>query len=90
MTLYELALEYRQTASQLRERIKELEQEYKSTEDDRKKSLLDGRIRKLRPMYRDTQAVAMDLENYYRKFAPRRDAPTKLSGQYAADHRRRP
>ena len=82
MTLYELALEYKQTAAILYRRIAELEQERREAGDVRRLQL-DGRIRPLRSMYRDTRAVARHLEHYYEKYAPRR------TGGLPADHRRR-
>ena len=72
MTLYELSLEYEQTASVLRQRISELERAQKEAGDERRRVQLDRRLRPLRSMYRDTRAVARHLSNYYRKFTPRR------------------
>ena len=72
MTLYELALEYEQTAATLRRRITELERAQKETDDEQRRARLDRRLRPLRSMYRDTRAVARYLNDYYRKFTPRR------------------
>ena len=72
MTLYELSLEYEQTAAMLRERISELERAMKEAGDELGRARLDRRLRPLRSMYRDTRAVARYLNNYYRKFTPRR------------------
>ena len=72
MTLYELALEYEQTAAMLRERISELERAMKQADDELRRVQLDRRLRPLRSMYRDTRAVARYLNDYYRKFTPRR------------------
>ena len=72
MTLYELSLEYEQTAAMLRQRISELERAQKEAADERRRAQLDRRLRPLRSMYRDTRAVARHLNNYYRKFIPRR------------------
>ena len=85
MTLYELSMEYEQTAAQLHERIAELERARRETADEQETHLLDGRLRPLRSMYRETRAVARYLERYYRKFTPRRQAGTGIP----ADHRRR-
>ena len=71
MTLYELALEYEQTAAALRQRISELERAQKETDDEQRRARLDRRLRPLRSMYRDTRAVARYLNDYYRKFTPR-------------------
>lgn len=72
VTLYELAMEYSQTAAQVRARIKELEQMKKDETVPWRIKALDGRIGKLRSLYRDTKEVAKFLENYYRKWEPRR------------------
>ena len=74
MTLYELSLEYEQTAAILRRRISELEQALKEAADEQRRTQLDRRLRPLRSMYRDTRAVARYLSDYYKKFAPRRAA----------------
>ena len=71
MTLYELSLEYEQTAAMLRQRISELERAQKETADEQRRAKLDRRLRPLRSMYRDVRAVARHLNNYYRKFTPR-------------------
>ena len=83
MTLYELSLEYEQTAAALRGRIVELERARREAGSEERRQQLDGRIRPLRSMYRDVRAVARYLERYYEKHAPRR------SGAIPADHRRR-
>ena len=74
MTLYELSLEYEQTAAMLRQRISELERAQKEADSELCRVQLDRRLRPLRSMYRDTRAVARYLNNYYRKFTPRRGA----------------
>ena len=84
MTLYELSLEYAQTAASLRRRIVELEQAEKETRDEGRRLQLEGRARPLRSMYRDVRAVARHLEHYYEKHTPRR-----AGGSLPADHRRR-
>ena len=71
MTLYELALEYEQTAALLRGRISELERAMRDAGDELTGAQLDRRLRPLRSMYRDTRAVARYLNGYYRKFTPR-------------------
>ena len=72
MTLYELALEYEQTAALLRGRISELERAMKEAGDELSRARLDRRLRPLRSMYRDTREVARHLSDYYKKFTPRR------------------
>ena len=76
MTLYELALEYEQAAALLRGRISELERAMRETGDEVSRARLDRRLRPLRSMYRDTRAVARHLNDYYRKFTPRRGTGT--------------
>lgn len=83
MTLYELSLEYEQTAATLWGRISELERALRETGDEQRRAQLDRRLRPLRSMYRDVRYVARHLNGYYRKFAPRRGAG------HPADHRRR-
>ncbi len=85
MTLYELSLEYQQTAAGLRRRIVELERASREAEDDDRRLQLEGRIRPLRSMYRDVRAVARHLEHYYEKHVPRRCAGKSV----LTDHRRR-
>lgn len=72
VTLYELAMEYSQTAAQVWARIKELEQAKKDETVPWRIKALDGRISKLRSLYRDTREITKYLENYYRKWEPRR------------------
>ena len=74
MTLYELALEYEQTAVLLRGRISELEGAMREAGDELSRARLGRRLRPLRSMYRDTRAVARHLNGYYRKSTPRRPA----------------
>ena len=76
MTLYELSLEYEQAAAALRQRISELERAQKEAGDEQRRAQLDRRLRPLRSMYRDTRAVARYLNDYYRKFTPRRGTGT--------------
>ena len=90
MTLYELSIEYSQTAAQVWARIKELEQAKKEETMPWRIKALDGRISKLRSLYRDTREVAKYLENYYRKWEPGKGVAPKLGSAYPADHRRRP
>ena len=74
MTLYELSLEYEQTAAVLSRRISEMERAQKEASDEPRRAQLDRRLRPLRSMYRDTRAVARYLSDYYKKFTPRRAA----------------
>ena len=74
MTLYELSLEYEQTAADLRRRIVELEHASRETDSEDRRLQLEGRIRPLRNMYRDVRAVARHLEHYYETHTPRRPA----------------
>lgn len=74
MTLYELSQSYKVSAEQVRTRIKELEQAKKTESVPWRVKALDGRISKLRSLYRDASTVAKYLENYYSKFEPQRGA----------------
>ena len=65
MTVYELSLEYRQTAESLRRRIVELEQAAG-------RGQMEARLCTLRSMHRDVLAVARHLEHYYDGRAPGR------------------
>ena len=65
MTIYELGVEYGAAATMLRGRISELEQALEETRDEAVKQQLEGRIRPLRVMYRETRAVARHLQGYY-------------------------
>ncbi len=91
MTLYELSIEYARSADLLWGRISALEREKKDEPDEGRRNLLEGRIRPLRNMYRETRAVARRLANYYVKFTPRRDRAPVLGirSLYPMDHRRR-
>ena len=75
MTLYELSMEYEQTAARLHGRIAELERARKAA-DEQEARQMEGRLRPLRSMYRDTRAVARHLNGYYEKFTPRRAVRT--------------
>lgn len=70
MTIYELAMEYGHTAALLQGRIRQLEQKRKMTEDEQEQFQLDGRLRPLRAMYRETRSVARHLERYYARIDP--------------------
>lgn len=91
MTLYELSVEYAKSADLLWGRISALERQRKEEPDEGRRGLLEGRIRPLRAMYRETRAVARRLERYYIKFTPRRDrVPSPgIRSLYPMDHRRR-
>ncbi len=82
MTLYELSLEYAQTAADLRRRIVELERAGRETGDEGRRLQLEGRVRPLRSMYRDVRAVARHLEHYYEKHTPRRPAGSGVMSEY--------
>ena len=64
MTIQELAVEYGRSAALVWERIKELERAAEGA-DDALRAQLEGRLRPLRAMYRDTRQVARHLEGYY-------------------------
>lgn len=69
ITLYQLSLEYEQTADALYRRITELEHAGRDAGQERRLQL-EGRIRPLRSMYRDVRAVARHLGHYYEKHTP--------------------
>lgn len=69
ITLYQLSLEYEQTADALYRRITELERAGRDAGQERRLQL-EGRIRPLRSMYRDVRAVARHLGHYYEKHTP--------------------
>ena len=70
MNIYELAMEYGHSAELLQSRIRHLEQEKKLTGDEERQLQLEGRIRPLRAMYRETRDVARHLEGYYARTDP--------------------
>ena len=66
MTIYELGMEYGAAAALLLGRIAELEQALAELEGgEPARQQLEGRLRPLRAMYRETRAVARHLQNYY-------------------------
>ena len=66
MTIPELAEEYSRSARLLRERMTELRQQRKETEDELLRLRLDRRLRPLQTMYRETRQTARYLADYYR------------------------
>lgn len=66
MTLTEMAVEYREHARLLRERIKALESEKKEMEEGPRLAL-EGRIRMLETMWREARDQAVLLERYYER-----------------------
>lgn len=68
MKINELAMEYERAAALLRERIHQLEHEKKHTDDEDSRLQLDGRLRPLRVMYRETRSIERHLEGYYARF----------------------
>lgn len=67
MTIYELGMAYGDTAEVLRGRIRQLEQALDGAQDELARQQLEGRIRPLRVMFRETRAVARHLQGYYRR-----------------------
>ena len=65
MTLARMAVSYRNSARLLHERIKELKEASKATDDPVEKSKLGQRIKDLSTLYRETQETARYLEHYY-------------------------
>ena len=64
MTIQELAKEYSRSAALVWERITELERAMEEA-DEITRLQLDGRVRPLRNMSRDTRRTARYLERYY-------------------------
>ena len=77
MKIYELAEEYGEAADVLQCRIRQLEQEKGLTEDEERRLQLDGRLRPLRAMYRETRSVARHLERYYARLDPEKGTGSK-------------
>ena len=67
MKLKELALSYRESARWLAVRIRQLKGELERAEDPLERSSLEGRIRILWTMYRETRDVAVVCERYYER-----------------------
>lgn len=67
MKMAELAQEYRKSAMQLKDRIRQLQREQKQTKDPEQIGRLEGRIELLKSMYRDTRLTAALCEHYYER-----------------------
>lgn len=67
MKLKELALSYRESARWLAVRIRQLKGELERAEDPLERNSLEGRIRILWAMYRETRDVAVVCEHYYER-----------------------
>lgn len=66
MTLIEMAKEYRENATMLKERIGELKKELKHTDHALKRKRLQARILCYESVYADNMSTARYMENYYR------------------------
>jgi len=64
MTLIELSFEYRCSAEQLAQRIKQLHTQLKNT-DGHDRTMLENRIRALSSMHRQTRELAVLTGRYY-------------------------
>lgn len=67
MKLNELALSYRESAQWLAVRIRQLKGELDRAEDPLERNSLEGRIRILWSVYRETRDVAVVCERYYER-----------------------
>lgn len=67
MTIYELGVEYAMAAAMLQGRIRQLEELLEQAGDEGERQQLEGRIRPLRVMCRETRAVARHLQGYCRR-----------------------
>jgi hypothetical protein len=65
MTLMELSAQYRSQAELLRGRIEQLQRRYARSRSKKERLELEGRIRLLTSMHRDTVDVAALTEHYY-------------------------
>lgn len=65
MTLLELSAEYRAHAAVLKERLEQLELQYKNCRCKQERLALERRIRLLTSMLRDTKELAALTEHYY-------------------------
>ncbi len=65
MTLTELSVEYRSHAAVLRQRMDELEEQYRCSRTKEKRLELERRIRLLSAMHRDAMELAALTEHYY-------------------------
>ena len=65
MTLLELSVEYRASATALRERALQLESQQKNVRDEASRTRLADRIKTLRTMWREARDLAVLCERYY-------------------------
>jgi len=65
MTLMEMSAQYRDQAEVLRQRIDQLQRRYAKSRSKGERLELEGRIRLLTSMHRDTVDVAALTEHYY-------------------------
>ena len=65
MTLYELSLEYRKAAVPLRDRLRQLRQQLRQTDDPEQIWKLKRRIAELTPMLTQVNELAELTEHYY-------------------------
>lgn len=65
MTLLELSVEYRASATALRERALLLESQQKNVRDEASRTRLADRIKTLRTMWREARDLAVLCERYY-------------------------
>lgn len=67
MTLEELAVEYRESARRIGERISQLKDELERAEDSRETSQLKERIKVLTTLRREASDIAVLCERYYER-----------------------
>ena len=91
MTLKELAIEYRESAQLLRDRLKELRIAEKKTDDSEERWHIHRRILELTPMLTEINKVAKVLEHYYERGFWRDETITTncFAGRYAAGAQRK-
>ena len=67
MTLLELSVEYRASATALRERALLLESQQREERDEGRRMRLEDRIKMLRTMWREARDLAVLCERYYER-----------------------
>ena len=65
MTLRELSYEYKEHADALAQRIRELRQAARETEDPETKNRLERRMAELRPLLQEARELALLTRHYY-------------------------
>ena len=67
MTLYEMSFTYEQSAEQLRQRIRKLEQEERCTTDSHELRCIHQRLSALTPLLREAREMSTLCRHYYER-----------------------